>query len=73
MSKPTPTKLATVGEVAKRLNVPVHRIEYVISSRPHIRARAIAGAARCFDDEAIAQIRHELAAIDARRLGVTRG
>ncbi len=59
-------KLATVGEVAKLLNVPLHRVEYVLRTRPHIRPRATAGAARCYDDAAIAAMRHELNAIDAR-------
>ena len=62
-------KLATIGEVAKLLNVPLHRIEYVLQSRPHISPRATAGGTRCFGDEAIAQIRHELHSIDARRAG----
>ncbi|MFH1268674.1 MAG: MerR family transcriptional regulator [Planctomycetota bacterium] len=61
-------RLATIGEVARLLKTPLHRIEYVLRSRPHIRPRATAGGARCFDDEAIAEIRHELTAIDARRL-----
>jgi DNA-binding transcriptional MerR regulator len=62
-------RLATVGEVAKLLRVPLHRVEYVLRSRPHIRPKATAGGTRCFDDDAIAQIRHELTAIDARRAG----
>ena len=60
-------KLATIGEVAKLLNVPPRRIEYILRSRPHIMPRATAAGARCFDDEGIAQIRYELSAIDARR------
>jgi len=62
-------KLATVGEISRLLRAPIHRIEYVLRTRPHISARAVAGRARCFDDNAIAQIRHELNAIDARRTG----
>ena len=65
-------KLATVGEVAKLLNVALHRVEYVLRSRPHIRPRATAAGARCFDDVAIARIRHELNAIDARHASVNR-
>lgn len=60
-------RLATPAEVARVLGVPLHRVLYVLRSRPHIFPRAIAGAARCFDDNAIAQIRHELNAIAARR------
>jgi len=62
------TKLATVGEVAKRLNSPPHRIAYIVKTRD-IRPRAWAGNARCFDDEAIARIRYELNVIDSRRTG----
>ena len=63
---PTVPKLATIGEVARLLRTPVHRIAYILQSRPHIRVRATAGGIRCFDDEAIAQIRHELNSIAAR-------
>jgi DNA-binding transcriptional MerR regulator len=62
-------RLATVGEVAKLLRVPLHRIEYILRSRPHIKPKATAGGARCFGDDAIAQIRHELNSIDARQRG----
>ncbi len=68
MSKSLP-RLATVGQIAALLDVPLHRVEYVVRSRPHITPRAIAGGARCFSNEAIAQIRHELNAIAARRNG----
>lgn len=70
MSRQVP-RLATVGEIAEMLRVPVRRIEYVLRTRRHIRPRATAGGCRCFDDEAIAEIRHELNAIDARRGEVT--
>jgi len=60
-------RLATPCEVARLLGVPLHRVLYVLRSRPYILPRAIAGAARCFDDDAIARVRHELTAIDARR------
>ena len=65
-------KLATVGEVAKALGVPVRRVEYVVRSRS-ISPRATAGGLRCFDDQAIARIRHAITAIDARRQGVDNG
>ena len=60
--------LATTGEVAKTLGVPPQRIEYILRTRPHIRPRAIAAGARCFDDTAIGLIRDELDAIAERRL-----
>ena len=65
MAKAIP-KLATIGEVANMFKVPLHRINYILSTRPHIRHRATAGMTRCFDDKAIAQIRHELNLINAR-------
>lgn len=68
MIAPVPA-LATVGEIARLLDVPIHRIEYVLRTRSDIRPRAKAGGARCFDDEGIAQIREELHSI-ARRRGV---
>ena len=66
MTKTVPA-LATIGQIAHLLNVPVPRIEYVLRSRPYIQPRATAGGARCYDDHAIALIRHELSAIDARK------
>ena len=62
----SPPRLATIGEVAKLLRVPLHRIEYVLRTRSHIRPRATAGGARCFDNDAIARIRLELNAIGAK-------
>lgn len=60
-------KLATPAEIARLLGVPLHRVEYVLRSRQHIKPAATAGVARCFDDAAVAQVRHEVQAIDARR------
>jgi hypothetical protein len=55
------------GVVAVELGEPLHRIAYVLRTRPHIRPRAYAGTVRLFDNAAIAQVRDELDAIDARR------
>jgi hypothetical protein len=66
MSEDLP-QLVTIGQLVAMLDVPRHRIEYILRSRAHIRPRAVAGGVRCFDDDAVARIRHELAAIDARR------
>lgn len=63
---PTP-RLNTVGRIAEKLREPVHRISYVLATRPHIRPSAFAGRARLFDRRGIAQIRHELNAMDARQ------
>ena len=70
-----PPRLDTLGRVADKLGEPSHRINYVIRARG-IRPAAYAGRLRLFDREAVARIRYELNAIDARRChdsGVDRG
>jgi len=61
-----PTRLLTPGRIAKALGIPPYRVRYVLETRPHIRAAALAGNVRLFDRDGLAQIRHELNAIDAR-------
>jgi len=63
-----PPKLDTVGRIAEKLGVPLHRVSYLITSRG-IQPAAYAGRLRLFDREAVAIIRHELNAMDARRAG----
>ncbi len=63
---PVPT-LRSPGVVATYLGEPLHRVVYVLRTRAHIRPSALAGRLRLYDREAIALIRHELNAIDARR------
>ena len=56
--------LLTVGEIARRLNEPVHRIEYVLRTRA-IPARGTAGICRVYDEDdvhRIGDILHEIAA-----------
>jgi hypothetical protein len=60
------TSLRTVGHMASALGAPLHRVEYVLRTRQHIRPRARAGRIRLYDLRALAQVRHELNAIDAR-------
>ena len=66
-------RLRTPGVLAAELGVPLHRVEYVLQSRPHIKPSARAGCLRLYDHKAVALIRYELNAIDARRAGRTRG
>lgn len=66
MSTPLP-KLRTPGVLAAHLGVPLHRVLYILSTRHHIRPKAIAGRLRLYDRDALAMVRHELNAIDARR------
>ncbi|MCC5830903.1 MAG: hypothetical protein JJU36_15765 [Phycisphaeraceae bacterium] len=65
----SPPRLLTVGRMAEILGVPVSRVRYVLATRPDIRHCALAGIARLYDRQALARIRHELSAIDARRAG----
>jgi hypothetical protein len=53
--------------IARELGVPLGRVLYVLASRPHIKASARAGVLRLFNNHAVAQVRHELNAIAARR------
>jgi hypothetical protein len=55
----TPRRLSTVGEIARRANTDVHRVEYHIRSRG-IRARGWAGNSRVFGEEDTARIVAEL-------------
>jgi hypothetical protein len=49
------------------LGEPLHRVLNVLGTRPHIRPAARAGTLRLYDKAAVAMVRHELGAIDARR------
>ena len=44
----------------------LHRVQYVLRTRQHIQPAARAGNLRLFDRRAVAMVRHELNAIDAR-------
>lgn len=68
VARATP-QLRTVGTVAAELGQPLHRIVYILATRRHIRPSARAGRLRLFDVEAVAMLRHELSAMDARRAG----
>ena len=66
-------RLRTPGVLATDRAVPLHRVLYILQTRDHIKPSARAGQLRLYDREAIALIRHELNAIDARREGGTDG
>lgn len=57
----------TIGTVAEKLNVPVHRINYLLRTRPHIHPPAVAARTRLFDNQCLAQLRYELNRMEARR------
>lgn len=60
-------RLITPGVIADRLDVPIHRVLNVLATRQHIKPMARAGTLRLYSVRAIAMVRHELNAIDARR------
>ena len=64
-SNPTP-KVRTAGSIARELNQPLHRVAYILRTRPHIRPSCRAGKLRVYSSQAVAQVRYELNRIDAR-------
>lgn len=66
MNSETP-KLITVGVIATELRVPLHRVLRILATRAHIRPAARAGTLRLYDRNAVAMVRHEINAMDARR------
>lgn len=65
-TKPTP-RLITPGVIAAEVSEPLHRVLHILATRQHIQPAARAGTLRLYERQAIAQVRHELSAIDARR------
>ncbi|HEX8916622.1 MAG TPA: hypothetical protein VF796_30005 [Humisphaera sp.] len=66
MGTPLP-QLRTPGVIARDLDARLSRVLHVLATRPHIRPAARAGIIRLYDVGAVALVRHELNAIDARR------
>jgi hypothetical protein len=62
-----PVRLITTGVIASQLREPLHRVQHVLRTRRHIRPSALAGTLRLYDHQAVAMVRHELTAMDARR------
>ena len=62
-----PVRFRTTGFIAEELRIPLHRLLYILRTRKHIRPAALAGRVRLYDRAALAMIRHELNAQDARR------
>jgi hypothetical protein len=60
-------RLITPGVIATRLHEPLHRVQRVLATRPHIQPVARAGTLRLYDSRAVAMVRYELNVIDARR------
>jgi hypothetical protein len=66
MANDTP-QLRTAGVIAVELGAPLSRVLHILRTRRHIRPIGRAGTLRLYDRRAVAMIRHELNAIDARR------
>ncbi len=64
---PAEPVLITAGIIARETGASLGRVVYILRARPHIRPKARAGTLRLYDRQAIAQVRHELNAIEARR------
>jgi hypothetical protein len=69
---PAAACLPTVGEIARRLDEPIHRVEYILRSRA-ITPVGRAGHARVYSDEDVELIAEELRRIDADRSRMTGG
>ena len=52
-------KLLTIGEIAKQLDCPVYKVDYIVMSRG-IKPSQLAGRFRVFDEDALEQIRSEV-------------
>ena len=62
------SSLMTLGELARKLGEPTHRVQHVVRTRSHIRPVGRAGILRLISFDALEQVRTELAQIDAKRL-----
>lgn len=65
----TEPKLTTTGVIAVELSEPLHRVLYILRTRPHIRPAARAGRVRLYSRSVLSIIRQELDSIDARQDG----
>jgi hypothetical protein len=66
-----PPQLITSGVIANECRAPLHRVRWILDTRPDIKPAAYAGIIRLYTRASVARVRHELNAIDARR--ATRG
>lgn len=64
-----PVQLVTSADIALRLGQPLRRVQWILSTRPHIRPAAVAGAVRVYSTAAIALVQDEIDAMKAKRKG----
>lgn len=60
----TEPQLNTVGVIAEKLSVPLHRVLYVLKTKSDINPVARVGRTRVYDRSAIEKIRAELESMD---------
>ncbi len=60
--------LLTIGEISRRLDQPIHRVEYVLRSR-NVAPAGWAGNARVYVEADVTFLTAELRRIDDERLG----
>jgi hypothetical protein len=53
--------------MAELLGVPLHKVQHVLATRPHIQPSARAGTLRLYDREAVGEVRAELLKAAGRR------
>lgn len=58
--------MLTIGEIARRLGVPSHRVEYILRTRD-IPPKGIAGNCRVYEEAAVERIAEILRSIDAKK------
>jgi predicted transcriptional regulator len=56
----------TIGVIAQRLGVPIHKVEYAIRSQ-QIKAESKAGIAKVYSDDQVEQISRALDKIKTRK------
>jgi len=59
-------QLRTPGVMATELGSSLSRVQYILRTRLHIQPTALAGRMRLYDRDAVAMVRYEMNAIDAR-------
>jgi hypothetical protein len=64
--------LVTAADIAKRLGQSLHRVRWILATRPHIRPAARAGAVRVYSTAAIALVQDEIDRIEAAGKGAAR-
>ena len=56
----------TLGVIATRLNLPIHRVEYLIRARD-IQPICRAGRFRVFDEQAVSAVKNEVELMEQRK------